>query len=73
IIEENNEKINYLYLKELNQETLLNLLDKQTNKDMEEYLLNQLKIIENDGCSFTNQKLISDIINSTNSEITRAT
>ena len=71
IIEENNEKINYLYLKELNQETLLNLLDKQTNKDMEEYLLNQLKIIEKDGSCFTNQKLVSEIINSSKTEKSR--
>jgi len=70
-IEETNEKINYLYCKELNTETLLNLLDKQTNKDMEEYLLNQLKIIEKDGCSFTNQKLVSEIINSSKTEKSR--
>lgn len=38
---------------------------------MEEYLLNQLKIIKKDGCSFSNQNLISDIINSTNSEKSR--
>ena len=70
-IEENNEKINYLYLKELNQETLLNLLDKQTNKDMEEYLLNQLKMIEKDGCPFTNQKLVNEIVNSSKTEKSR--
>ena len=70
-IEEENTDINYLYLKELNQENLLELLESQTNKDMEEYLLNQLKIIEKDGCSFSNQNLISDIINSTNSEKSR--
>ena len=70
-IEENNEKINYLYLKELNQETLLNLLDKQTNKDMEEYLLNQLKMIEKDGYPFTNQKLVNEIINSSKTEKSR--
>ena len=70
-IEEVSSDINYLYLKELNQENLLELLEGQTNKDMEEYLLNQLKIIKKDGCSFSNQNLISDIINSTNSEKSR--
>ena len=68
---ESSEDVNYLYLKELNQENLLELLESQTNKDMEEYLLNQLKLIEKDGCSFSNQNLISDIINSTNSEKSR--
>ena len=69
--EEASEDINYLYLKELNQENILELLERQTNKDMEEYLLNQLKIIEKDGCSFSNQNLITDIIKSTNSEKSR--
>ena len=69
--EEYNSNINYLYLKEINQETLLDLLDKQTNKDMEEYLINQLKDIDKDDCCYTNQKLISDIINSSKTEKTR--
>jgi len=74
---ENNDKnekknnISGLYLKEINQETLLDLLDKQTNKDMEEYLLNQLKIIEKDGCCFTNQRLVTEIINSSKTEKSR--
>ena len=66
-----NDNISQLYSKEINQETLLDLLDKQTNKDMEEYLLNQLKIIEKDGCCFTNQKLITEIINSSKTEKSR--
>ena len=66
-----NDIISELYLKEINQETLLDLLDKQTNKDMEEYLLNQLKIIEKDGCCFTNQRLITEIINSSKTEKSR--
>ena len=69
--EEENDNISYLYLKEINQETLLNLLDKETNKDMEEYLLNQLKIVEKDGCCFTNQKLVTEIINSSKTEKSR--
>ena len=69
--EKYNSNINYLYLKDINQETLLDLLDKQTNKDMEEYLINQLKDIDKDDCCYTNQKLVSEIINSTKTEKTR--
>jgi hypothetical protein len=35
---------------------------------MEEYLLNQLKMIEKDGYPFTNQKLVNEIINSSKTE-----
>ena len=69
--EEKNDNISLLYLKEINQETLLDLLDKETNKDMEEYLLNQLKLIEKDGCCFTNQKLVTEIIKSSKTEKSR--
>ena len=69
--EKDEKNISDLYLKDINQETLLDLLDKQTNKDMEEYLLNQLKIIEKDGCCFTNQKLVTEIINSSKTEKSR--
>ena len=69
--EELREKINTLYLKEINKETLLNLLDNQTNQDMEEYLLNQLKNIDKDGCSYTNQRLVTEIINSSKTEKSR--
>ena len=43
---------NNLYKKELNKEFLLNLIDKEDNKDMEEYLLNQLKTIQIKGSNF---------------------
>ena len=73
--EENDSKksddISQLYLKEINQETLLDLLDKETNKDMEEYLLNQLKMVEKDGCCFTNQKLVTEIVKSSKTEKSR--
>ena len=39
-------EINELYSKELDKETLYDLLDKQNDEDMEEYLLNQIKIME---------------------------
>ena len=38
---------------------------------MEEYLLNQLKRVEKDGCCFTNQKLVSEIVHSSKSEKSR--
>ena len=38
---------------------------------MEEYLLNQLKIIEKEGCCFTNQRLVTEIINSSKTEKSR--
>jgi hypothetical protein len=38
---------------------------------MEEYLLNQLKMIEKDGCPFTNQKLVNEIVNSSKTEKSR--
>ena len=66
--EKDNENINELYLKELNKETLLELLDKQTNKDMEEYILNQIKLLEKEGTSFSNEKLINEISKSSKVE-----
>ena len=66
----NNEtnEINELYSKELDKETLYDLLDKQNDEDMEEYLLNQIKIMEKDKLSFSNEKLISEIIKSSKNE-----
>ena len=70
-IEEKKENINNLYLRELNKEALLDLLDKETNKDMEEQLLNHLKNIGKDGFCITNQKLVKEIINSSKTEKSR--
>ena len=66
----NNEinKINELYSKELDKETLLDLLNKQNDENMEEYLLNQIKLIENNQSSFSNEKLINEIIKSSKNE-----
>ena len=66
--EKENDNINELYSKELNKETLLELLDKQTNKDMEEYILNQIKLLEKEGTSFSNEKLINEISKSSKVE-----
>ena len=59
-----NDIFNDLYLKELNKETLLELLDREDDKDMEDYLLRQLNIIQDNekGNVFTNTKLINEII-----------
>ena len=65
------DNINELYLKELNKETLYDLLEKQTNKDMEEYILNQIKLFEKEGASFSNEKLINEIAKYSNIEKTR--
>ena len=55
---------NELYMKELNKECFLELLDKEDDKDMEEYLLKHLKTIQDNekGNVFTNTKLINEII-----------
>ena len=63
-LNENRDKnyfINELYSKELDKETLLDLLDEQTNKEMEEYILNQLELLEKEEISFSNEKLINEI------------
>ena len=59
-----NENFNEIYMKELNKETLLELLDKEDDKDMEQYLLKQLKVIQDNekGNVFTNTKLVNEII-----------
>ena len=58
------ENYNDLYTKELNKESLLDLLDREDDRDMEEYILNQLKVIQDNekGNVFTNTKLINEII-----------
>ena len=55
---------NDLYTKELNKETLLELIEKEDDRDMEEYLLKQLNIIQDNekGNVFTNTKLVNEII-----------
>ena len=60
----NNDIYNELYMKELNKESLLELLDKEDDRDMEEYLSRHLKIIQNNEKAnvFTNTKLINEII-----------
>ena len=68
---ETDEDINELYSKELDKATLIDLLDKQTNKDMEEYILNQLKLLEKEGVSFSNEKLINEITKSSKTEKTK--
>ena len=57
---------NDLYTKELNKETLLDLIDNEDDREMEEYLLKQLNIIQENEKSnvFTNTKLINEIIHS---------
>ena len=69
--EQNKEDINELYSKELDKETLLDLLDKQTNKDMEEYIINQIRLLEKEETSFSNDKLINEISKSGKTEKTR--
>ena len=58
------ETFNDLYTKELNKETLLDLIEKEDDRDMEDYLLKQLNVIQNNekGNVFTNTKLINEII-----------
>ena len=73
-LNENNDKneyINELYSKELDKETLLDLLDKQTNQEMEEYILNQLELLEKEGISFSNEKLVNEISKSNKTEKTQ--
>ena len=55
---------NDLYGKELNKEVLLDLIEKEEDRDMEDYLLRQLNVIQDNekGNVFTNTKLINEII-----------
>ena len=62
IINKNKDKIySNLYNKELNRETLLALIEKQVDGDMEEYLMNKINNIQNEGMDFTYNKLINNI------------
>ena len=55
---------NNLYGKELNKEVLLDLIEKEDDRDMEEYFLKQLNVIQDNenGNVYTNTKLINEII-----------
>ena len=68
---EDTNEINELYSKELDKETLLDLLDKQANQDMEEYILNQINLLEKGGISFSNEKLITEITKQSKTEETQ--
>ena len=61
IINKNKNRIySDLYNKELNRETLLDLQEKQVDDDMEEYLMNKVNDIQNEGMDFTYDKLINN-------------
>ena len=63
-IEKNRDKIySDLYCKDLNSETLLGLLEDQDDDDMEEYLMNKIKNIQ-EGMAFTNYNFINGILKS---------
>ena len=63
-IEKNRDKIfNNLYNKDLNKETLLALLDTQDDDDMEEYLMNKIKNLQ-EGMNFTNINFINETLRS---------
>ena len=55
---------NNIYTKELNKETILELLEREDDRDVEDYLFKQLNIIQDNekGNVFTNTKLINEII-----------
>ena len=55
---------NEIYTKELNKETFLELIEKEDDRDIEDYLLRQLNVIQNNekGNVFTNTKLINEMI-----------
>ena len=61
-IEKNRDKIfSNLYNKDLNSETLLGLLEEQDDDDMEEYLMNKIKNIQ-EGMNFTNYNFINEVL-----------
>ena len=61
-IEKNRDKIfSNLYCKDLNSETILSLLEEQNDDDMEEYLMNKIKNIQ-EGMTFTNYNLINSVL-----------
>ena len=60
----NSGTFNELYMKDLNREFLIELLDREDDRDMEEYLLKHLKIIQESQREniFSNIRLINEII-----------
>ena len=61
-IEKNRDKLfSNLYCKDLNSETILSLLEEQNDDDMEEYLMNKIKNIQ-EGMAFTNYNLINKVL-----------
>ncbi len=58
------ESYNDIYTKELNEETLLELIEREDDRDMEDFLLKQLNIIQDNEKEhvFTNTKLINEMI-----------
>ena len=58
------ESFNDIYTKELNEETLLELIEREDDRDMEDFLLKQLNIIQDNEKEhvFTNTKLINEMI-----------
>ena len=58
------ESYNDVYTKELNEETLLELIEREDDRDMEDFLLKQLNIIQDNEKEhvFTNTKLINEMI-----------
>ena len=61
-IEKNRDKIfSNLYNKDLNSETILSLLEEQDDDDMEEYLMNKIKNIQ-EGMNFTNYNFINEVL-----------
>ena len=60
--EKNRDKIySNLYNKDLNSETLLSYLDEQNDDDMEEYIMNKIKNLQ-EGQNFTNYNFINSIL-----------
>ena len=60
--EKNRDKIySNLYSKDLNSETLLSYLDEQNDDDMEEYIMNKIKNLQ-EGQNFTNYNFINSIL-----------
>ena len=66
-IEKNRDKIfSKLYDKDLNAETLLGVLEEQNDDDMEEYIMNKIKNIQ-DGMAFTNYNFVNELLRNSGS------
>ena len=63
LIEKNKDKIySNLYKKELNREMILSLHEEQVDIDMEEYLIQKINYIQEEGMNFLHNKFINKII-----------